>query len=572
MAKQVSQTIIYLIRNDLRLHDNECFHYISNLAKRHNVIGGKRSDCPIHLIPLYCFEPEHYINGTYHFNFPRVNGPRAQFLLDSIKDLKKKLQSKGSDLVIRSCFSEDRKAANITVAVMNLIQQLGINTKDQTQSRCTLVFHQEATQEELDTESSLMQICKKYGINVERFWGSTLYHRDDLPFRNLGKNGCVIPDAPDIYTSFRKVVESKSKVRPPFPTPELLPPLPNGIKSDAMPTSAEIFKACDWSTNEFSDTAKISAFPFKGGETEGVDRLHQYLWGTDAIATYKETRNGMVGTEYSTKFSPWLANGSISPRYIFSEVKRYEATRTSNISTYWVIFELIWRDFFRFVCLKHPSKVFHSGGIKGENIHWKRDARLFDKWKKGNTGVPYVDANMRELLKTGWMSNRGRQNVASFLLKDLNLDWRLGAEWFESMLLDHDVCSNYGNWNYAAGIGNDPRSTRKFNVIKQGLDYDPEGEFIKLWIPEIADLAAVSSPTKGKIHFPWRLTPNQLSKAGIELDTTYPRPIVIAGEWNRHYNKVVNKSGGPSKNPSREQKRGIDFYFQPATVVNKNKY
>ncbi|KZS02115.1 Cryptochrome-1, partial [Daphnia magna] len=115
----------------------------------------------------------------------------------------------------------------------------------------------------------------------------------------------------------------------------------------------------------------------------------------------------------------------------------------------------------------------------------------------GKTGVPFVDANMRELLETGWMSNRGRQNVASFLVKDLHLDWRLGAEWFESLLLDHDVCSNYGNWNYVAGIGNDPRENRKFNMIKQSMDYDLEGNFGYVSVSDAGDprskLVCVSS-------------------------------------------------------------------------------
>ena len=105
--------------------------------------------------------------------------------------------------------------------------------------------------------------------------------------------------------------------------------------------------------------------------------------------------------------------------------------------------------------------------------------KKFQAWCDGKTGIPFVDANMRELKLSGFMSNRGRQNVASFLVKDLGLDWRLGAEWFESQLLDHDVCSNYGNWNYSAGIGNDPRENRKFNMIKQGLDYDKDGEYIR---------------------------------------------------------------------------------------------
>merc|ERR1711994_1166024 len=154
----------------------------------------------------------------------------------------------------------------------------------------------------------------------------------------------------------------------------------------------------------------------------------------------------------------------------------------------------IWRDFFRFVCFKHGNKIFQAGGIRQSDVEWKQDLELFDKWRKGTTGVPFIDANMRELSQTGWMSNRGRQNVASFLVKDLKLDWRLGAEWFESMLINHDVCSNYGNWNYAAGVGNDPREDRKFNVIKQSLDYDPDGDFIKIWVQQTLYCGSSSAP------------------------------------------------------------------------------
>lgn len=158
---------------------------------------------------------------------------------------------------------------------------------------------------------------------------------------------------------------------------------------------------------------------------------------------------------------------------------------------------------------------------------------------------------MRELLATGWMSNRGRQNVASFLVKDLHLDWRLGAEWFESLLLDHDVCSNYGNWNYVAGavhflyiykiiriffiiffplsgIGNDPREDRKFNMIKQSMDYDLDGNFIRLWCHELREIPGT------KIHSPWLLSTGALSAAKVHLGENYPNPIVVAPEWSRH--------------------------------------
>ncbi len=178
-----------------------------------------------------------------------------------------------------------------------------------------------------------------------------------------------------------------------------------------------------------------SAFPFKGGETSALARLKFYLWDTRAVEQYKITRNGLLGSEYSTKFSPWLAFGSISPRRIFYELKKYERERVKNDSTYWVVFELLWRDYFRFIAAKYGNCLFYSGGVKKLKYKWNEDLDKFEKWAHGKTGVPFVDANMRELLHTGWMSNRGRQNVASFLTKNLCLDWRLGAEWFESLLV-----------------------------------------------------------------------------------------------------------------------------------------
>ena len=235
-----------------------------------------------------------------------------------------------------------------------------------------------------------------------------------------------------------------------------------------MPSENELLDIAELHPNEYNvDLSNISAFPFKGGETAALERVNDYLWGSNAIITYKDTRNRLIGTQYSTKFSSWLANGSLSPRYVHEQIKKYEDSKIANQSTYWVIFQLLWRDFFRFVTLKAGNKIFHAKGIRGRDVAYKKDLDLFDKWKNGKTGVPFVDANMREMLLTGWMSNRGRQNVASFLVKDLNLEWRLGAEWFESQLIDFDVCSNYGNWNYAAGVGNDPRVDRKFNIIKK---------------------------------------------------------------------------------------------------------
>jgi len=191
----------------------------------------------------------------------------------------------------------------------------------------------------------------------------------------------------------------------------------------------------------------------------------------------------LVGADFSSKFSPWLANGSISARTIYWKVKQFEKEHYKNQSTYWLIFELIWRDYFKYISLKHETHIFKIGGILNKNYQWNTNKALVQKWINGETQSAFVNANMIELKKTGWMSNRGRQNVASFFAKDLKLDWRIGAAYFESLLIDYDVHSNYGNWMYVSGVGNDPRD-RKFNVALQAERYDGLGKFQKLWLQE----------------------------------------------------------------------------------------
>jgi len=526
MAFKEGQTVIYLFRNDLRIHDNEALRSAHQKAA--------------HLLPLYCFDPRHY-GGTYHFGLPKTGCHRLSFLLDSIKDLQRNLQAHGSDLIIKKGKPEE--------VIPNLLKCLNI------ENSAIIILQKEIADEEIKVEKA---IESRVNIPVIKVWGQSLYHVEDLPFQPK--------HLPDVYTQFRKKVENTTAVRKCINIPDTLKPLPQGVISEAIPSSEDLGVIAPQKNDQ-------AAFPFSGGETSAIERLHSYLWGTDSISTYKETRNGMIGTDYSTKFSTWLAHGCLSPRKIYWEVKKYEKERTSNNSTYWVIFELIWRDYFKFVGLKYGNRLFHSGGISGDKVQWKVDMNLFNAWKDGRTGVPYVDANMRELKATGFMSNRGRQNVASFLVKDLHLDWRLGAEWFESMLLDHDVTSNYGNWLYSAGIGNDPRENRKFNVVKQGLDYDAEGNYVRMWVPELKEVKT------GNVHFVWTLNSGALDKAGISLGESYPHPLVKAPEWSRHFNRPGSSTGGGSargQGSSRSrggargrghqsdnvgQKRGIDFYF-----------
>ncbi|KAL1006251.1 hypothetical protein UPYG_G00069760 [Umbra pygmaea] len=514
-----SRTIICLLRNDLRLHDNEVFHWAQTNAD--------------HIIPLYCLDPRHFL-GTANYNLPCTGPFRLRFLLDSIQDLRTSLLNRGSTLVVRQGQPEE--------VVGNLIKQLGTVS--------AVAFHEEVAPEDQNVEKGLRDVCSQMKVKVQTFWGSTLYHRDDLPFNHLSR-------LPDVYTQFRMAVESQGRVRPVLPTPDQLKPLPAGsvVEEGPIPSLEDLDQI-------EALREPRSAFPCSGGESHALARLKHYFWDTDAVATYKETRNGLIGVDYSTKFSPWLALGCISPRYIYQQIKKYELERTANQSTYWVIFELLWRDYFKFVGAKYGTKMFDIKGLQDKSIPWKKDMNLFNMWKEGRTGVPFVDANMRELALTGFMSNRGRQNVASFLTKDLGLDWRMGAEWFQYLLVDHDISSNYGNWLYSAGIGNDPRENRKFNMIKQGLDYDSNGDYVRLWVPELQAIPG------GDVHSPWTLSSASLSHAQVSLDETYPSPIVKAPEWSRHVNK--NPTGarpsargkkGPSHTLKQHKDRGIDFYY-----------
>ncbi len=281
-----------------------------------------------------------------------------------------------------------------------------------------------------------------------------------------------------------------------------------------------------------------AAIDWKGGETAALDRLAYYLFGSHAISTYKETRNELIGSDYSTKFSAWLAQGCLSPKKIYHEVKAYEDKNGANDSTYWVIFELMWRDFFRLMGKKHGDKIFHKKGFKEKNHpEWKQDKALLQRWIDGQTGTPFIDANMREIARTGFMSNRGRQNVASYLVKDLKIDWRMGAEYFESELIDYDVTSNWCNWQYVAGVGTDPREDRYFNILSQAGRYDPDGAYVKLWCPELSEVPADC------VHTPDKLDDGQQSRYGIRLGANYPSPLIPSSKWAKSQGNHKKKRG-----------------------------
>ncbi|BAS98989.1 Os06g0661800, partial [Oryza sativa Japonica Group] len=451
---------IVWFRNDLRVLDNEAV-----------VRAWAASDA---VLPVYCVDPRISAGSTHYFGFPKTGALRAQFLIECLEDLKRNLTKQGLDLLIRHGKPED-----ILPSIAKAVTAHTVYAHKETCSEELLVEHlvRKGLEQVVIPQGGASNQKKPRNPKLQLIWGATLYHVDDLPFS--------VNNLPDVYTQFRKAVESKSSVRNCSKLPPSLGPPPGSGLDEiggwgTVPTLESL---------GLSMTKAEKGMHFVGGESAALGRVHEYFWKKDQLKVYKETRNGMLGPDYSTKFSPWLASGSLSPRYICEEVKRYEKQRIANDSTYWVLFELIWRDYFRFISAKYGNSIFHLGGPRNVESKWSQDQALFESWRDGRTGYPLIDANMKELLATGFMSNRGRQIVCSFLVRDMGIDWRMGAEWFETCLLDYDPASNYGNWTYGAGVGNDPREDRYFSIPKQAKTYDPDGEYVAYWLPELRSIA-----------------------------------------------------------------------------------
>lgn len=466
------KTAILWFRKDLRLHDNEAL--------------SKAVESADQIIPFYCFEASEF--GETSFGFPKTDSFRAQFLIESVEDLRSSLKEKGSNLFIRKgdTAEELKKLISYTGAEM-------------------IFAHKDIHSEEKSVEKAVGSIKE---VELHYSFGACLYHINDLPHH--------FKDTPKVFTTFRKGVEKKSKVR------ELIA-VPKQINSPDHLEWGELPSLQDLSLQALAIDSR-AAIKAKGGESEALNRLKEYSFETEKLSYYKQSRNGLIGKDYSSKLSLWLWNGCLSPRKIYWEVKEYEKKVKKNQSTYWLIFELIWRDFFKYIALKHGNSIFQLKGIGDSEYNWRVDRNIFDHWAAGETGVPFIDANMRELNQTGFMSNRGRQNVASFLVKELGLDWRMGAEYFESKLIDYDVASNYGNWMYVAGVGNDPRD-RYFNIISQAKRYDPKGKYVRLWLEELEPVS------DERVHHPWTKS-NDLFQ---EEEKRFPPPMVEPDYWKKHY-------------------------------------
>nr|QDO16294.1 cryptochrome DASH [Lingulodinium polyedra] len=497
----MARRAVVWFRNDLRLRDNQLLHYpeVRQAAE---------------LAAVYCIDPRHFEQSRWG-KHPRTGCHRARFLAQSIEELDRSLRRIGSGLLVVAGRPED--------ILPDLVGDGGV-----------LAFQREDTSEEQQVEEAVLQGLRP-GASALRHQGLTLFHREDLgwdPAETL-----PLPFGKFLHGTCHRITP-----RPELPAPgpgDLPPPLAGlaqaGVGEDGggLPRSAvaaeegAILAAMGCSPRRACAAAGAEGAPaiaWRGGEAAGLERLAEYA-APSGLGTYHRTRNQLHGANHSSHLSPWLANGSLSPRTVYWRAKEYERVhagaerdpRFDHVAKF--VFELCWRDYFRLYCAHFGARVFFPGGPARSSKPWRRDAEAEERWKEGRTGVPLVDALMRELRATGFIANRGRYIVASYLLHYLGIDWRVGADWFESLLLDHDVCSNYGEWTSTAGVaaapgartplglkGRGPTGGRRpgarggggdpwakgaatgeavFDPWEQAAQYDKGEEYVRRWLPEL---------------------------------------------------------------------------------------
>lgn len=456
------KTGLVWFKKDLRLHDNE------SLTKA-------IQECD-ELIFCYAIEYGHFKKLDLGFKKCDIN--RFKFLEQSVVGLQEHLETLGGHLLIGS-----DSAAKL---LPELVEKYEISD---------IYAEEEYSSEELDLIQGIQKILPE--VNFHFYWGKTLYHKDDIPFS--------ISNIPLSSKAYRIPAGKESEPRKTLKAPTELKSVKN-VKSTKFPS----YKKFDFTKKEY-DTAQPL---LDGGETKALERLQYYTFKSELLTGYRWTRNRSQGLDYSSKFSPYLALGCISPREIFETVKEYEKKIKKNQSTWWLVFELVWRDFFTFKGMKFGDKIFKTKGYKNKEIHFDNKQENFEKWCEGRTGIPFVDANMRQLNETGYMSNRGRVNCASYFVHDLKIDWTWGAAYFESKLIDYDVSSNWMNWHMQAF------EIYYTNPVHQSNKYRSQ-DFIREWVPELKDKNDI------EVLIPWE----------YEI-TDYPIPIEIYAKWERAINLI----------------------------------
>ncbi|MBY6185636.1 DASH family cryptochrome [Marinobacter hydrocarbonoclasticus] len=385
-----------------------------------------------HMVCLYCIDPRWFVADNWQSR--RVGHHPWRFIHESLVALSARLETLGQRLVIR--------VGDPVAVVTQLMRNHWID-----KLVCSAPFGEEERGQYLAIQNALGH------HRCEVLQAQTLFEYQQLPFE--------LSDLPATFSQFRKAV-AKHAFRPLYPAPQRLPP-PLQLDSQALPPPFT-----------------VPNLQYQGGESAGKAHLAHYF-ASDAPQSYKLTRNDLDEWSSSTKLSPWLAQGCLSARQVMAALDHYQATVEKNGSTEWIGVELLWREYFYWFALSSGPKLFAAGGRTGVRRHVSFYPERFARWCAGETPFAIVNAAMRQLNHTGFLSNRLRQLVASALVHELEIDWRYGAAYFQQQLIDHDLPCNWGNWQYLAGVGADPRGGRRFDLAKQTEMYDPDGRYRARW-------------------------------------------------------------------------------------------
>jgi deoxyribodipyrimidine photo-lyase len=455
--------VLLWFRRDLRLRDNP------------SVVAAIRSGRQI--IPVFILQSR---------AFAREPGAASLWWLDkSLKSLGSDLEAAGSRLVLRR--------GEVGAVLRELVADTGAEL---------LIYSRVYEPQVLERDAALTSELASLGVATEVYNASLLLEPGQV------RTGAGQPYS--VFTPFWRAAR-------PLIGPIELAPAPTSFKPpEVWPASDALI---DWGLHPTAPDWSSDFADWTPGEAGAHARLHRLL--DEAVAAYGDARD-RPGVEGTSRLSPHLAWGEIGPRQVFAAVEALEA-RAPKLAggADKFLAELGWREFNYNILLQHPRLATRNLKPAFDAFPWRRAPDQLDAWRKGQTGYPIVDAGMRQLWRTGWMHNRVRMIVASFLIKHLLIDWREGEAWFWDTLVDADPASNPGGWQWVAGSGADAAPFfRIFNPIAQGEKFDPDGLYVRRWVPELADLPAAA------IHAPWTASPIELAAAGVRLGETYPAPIV----------------------------------------------
>ena len=358
-------------------------------------------------------------------------------------------------------------------------------------------------------DSKIEARLRKNGVRVETFNGRLLHE----PWTLTNKAGKPFR----VFSAYWRAALAQHQPERPLSAPRSLKshPLPQRCKAHTVPLEALDLepRAPDW--------ARGLRTQWQADESSARAHLRRFL--TTALCDYSTDRD-RPDRHGTSRLSPYLTFGNISVRQIWHEARKAVDSRHSRANAGQLekfCAELGWREFNYHILYHHPDIAERNFQSRFDPLRWRRDERALRAWQRGLTGYPIVDAGMRELWTTGWMHNRVRMVTASFLIKHLLIDWRAGEKWFWDTLVDADPANNAANWQWVAGSGADAAPYfRIFNPTLQGEKFDPDGDYVRRWVPELARLPARF------IHKPWKAPAAQLAAAGVRLGKTYPRPIV----------------------------------------------